>query len=129
MTITVIGALIQEGSKYFIGRRWPNEKSPGLWEFPGGKIEDGESHQECLKRELKEELNINAEIGELYSEYVYKYPHISYKLYFYCIKNYTGEFNFNAHDKLEWANSDQFHQYNFLPGDEPLMDTIRNNDA
>ena len=125
MTITVIGAIIQEGSKYLIGRRGPNEKSPGLWEFPGGKIEDGESHQECLKRELKEELNINAEIGELYSEYVYKYPHISYQLYFYGVNNYTGEFKYNAHDRLEWATPDQFDQYNFLPGDEPLLDTIK----
>ena len=129
MTITVIGAIIQEGNKYLIGRRGPNEKSPGLWEFPGGKIEDGETHQECLKRELKEELNIHAEIGELYSEYVYKYPHISYQLYFYGVNNYTGEFKYNAHDRLEWATPDQFDQYNFLPGDEPLLDTIKDSYA
>ena len=93
------------------------------------EIEDGEGHQECLKRELKEELNINAEIGELYSEYVYKYPHISYQLYFYGVNNYTGEFKYNAHDRLEWATPDQFDQYNFLPGDEPLLDTIKDSYA
>ena len=81
--ITVIAAIIKKDNKYLIGRRGPKEKSTGLWEFPGGKIEYGETHEECLKRELKEELNIDAEIGELYSEYVYKYPHIAYKLYFY----------------------------------------------
>ena len=129
MTITVIGAIIREGNKYLIGRRGPDEKSPGLWEFPGGKLEEGETREECIKRELEEELCINADIGELYSEYLFKYPHISYKLYFYIVNSFTGELKYNAHDKLEWATPDKFDQYNFLPGDEPLLDTIRNNDA
>ena len=69
--IKVTGALIQKNDKYLIGRRGPNEKSPGLWEFPGGKIEKGETPIECIKRELKEELNINAEIGDLVTKYNY----------------------------------------------------------
>ena len=56
--IIVTGAIIQDGNKFLIGRRGPDEKSPGMWEFPGGKLEDGESLQYCIKRELKEELDI-----------------------------------------------------------------------
>ena len=128
--IRVTAAIIESDDKILIAqRKLEDDIFGGLWEFPGGKIEDGEGHQECLKRELKEELNINAEIGELYSEYVYKYPHISYRLYFYGVNNYTGEFKYNAHDRLEWATPDQFDQYNFLPGDGPLLDTIKDSYA
>ncbi len=127
--ITVIAAIIKKDNKYLIGRRGPKEKSTGLWEFPGGKIKDGETHEECLIRELKEELNIDAEIGELYSEYVYKYPHIAYKLYFYSVNNYKGELEYNAHDKIEWCHPENFDQYDFLPGDIPILSTIKNSHA
>ena len=55
--IRVAGAIIKIDNNYLIGRRGPNESSPGLWEFPGGKIEKDESPQDCIKRELEEELN------------------------------------------------------------------------
>ena len=70
--IVVTGAIIQEGKTFLIARRGPYEKSPGMWEFPGGKLEEGESLQECIKRELKEELSIDAVVGDLYCCYTYK---------------------------------------------------------
>jgi len=126
--IKVTGALIKKNDKYLIGRRGPNEKSPGLWEFPGGKIEEGETPIECIKRELKEELNINAEIGDLVTKYNYDYPNVSYLLYFFKVKSYIGEFKIIVHDKLEWVSLNDFHKYDFLQGDTPLINQMLLND-
>ena len=125
LLVKVTGAIIQRNDKFLIGRRAPSEKSPGLWEFPGGKLELGETLQECIKRELKEELGIEAEVGDLYMHYNYEYPHISYDLYFFKIKTYRGTIIKTAHDKLEWAKLEDFHRYNFLPGDNPLIDKLK----
>ena len=126
--IQVTGAIIKKNDKYLIGRRGPNEKSPGLWEFPGGKIEKGETPIECIKRELKEELNINAEIGDLVTKYNYDYPNVSYLLYFFKVKSYIGEFKIIVHDKLEWVSLNDFHKYDFLQGDTPLINQMLLND-
>ena len=125
--IQVTGALIKKNDKYLIGRRGPNEKSPGLWEFPGGKIEKGETPIQCIKRELKEELNINAEIGDLVTKYSYDYPNVSYLLHFFKINSYTGEFKMIAHDKLKWVALNDFHKYDFLQGDTPLINQMLSN--
>ena len=126
--IKVTGALIQKNDKYLIGRRGPNEKSPGLWEFPGGKIEKGETPIQCIKRELKEELNINAEIGDLVTKYSYDYSNVSYLLYFFKVKSYEGDFKIIVHDKLEWVSLNDFHKYDFLQGDTPLINQMLLND-
>ena len=126
--IQVTGALIKKNDRYLIGRRGPNEKSPGLWEFPGGKIEEGETPIECIKRELKEELNINAEIGDLVTKYNYDYPNVSYLLYFFKVKSYIGEFKIIVHDKSEWVSLNDFHKYDFLQGDTPLINQMLLND-
>ena len=122
--IKVAGAIIKIDNNYLIGRRGPNESSPGLWEFPGGKIEKDESPQDCIKRELEEELNIDAEIGDLYTNYIYEYPNISYDLYFYKILRYKGYFIKSAHDKLKWVRLEEFRNFDFLPGDDPLIEKL-----
>ena len=123
-TIKVTGAIIQNDNNFLIGRRGKDEKSAGMWEFPGGKLEEGESPKECIKRELKEELNIDAEIGELFSSYTYNYPHVSYELYFFKVNSFFGEPVKSVHDKLKWEKLKNFHKYDFLPGDGPLIDKL-----
>ena len=110
--ITVIAAIIKDGEKILIGRRAPYEKAPGMWELPGGKLEEGESHKDCLKRELKEELGIDSIIGELFTNYLYDYPQVSFDLWFYNVDEYSGDFEYNVHDKLEWIKPNQFDNYN-----------------
>ena len=119
--IKVTGAIIQNGNNFLICRRGPNEKSAGLWEFPGGKIEADETPKDCIKRELKEELNIDAEIGEMFSNYTYNYPHVSYKLYFFKIKKFDGNLKKTVHDKIRWETLINFSNYNFLEGDKPVI--------
>ena len=123
-TIKVTGAIIENDDNFLIGRRAKNEKSSGMWEFPGGKLEEGESPKECIKRELKEELNIDAEIGELFFSYTYNYPHVSYELYFFKVNSYFGEPVKSVHDKLKWEKLKNFYKYDFLAGDGPLIDKL-----
>ena len=123
-TILVTGAIIQNDNNFLIGRRGKDEKSAGMWEFPGGKLEEGESPKECIKRELKEELNIDAEIGELFSSYTYNYPHVSYELFFFKVNSFFGEPVKSVHDMLKWEKLKNFYKYDFLPGDGPLIDKL-----
>ena len=125
-TIVVTGAIIQHRGKFLIGRRGSAEKSPGMWEFPGGKLEKGESLKDCIKRELKEELKINAEIGDLYSNYTYEYPHLSYELYFYKVLSFSGDLVKTVHDKLKWEKVGNFYKYEFLSGDGPVIKKLVN---
>ena len=123
-TIIVTGAIIQNDKNFLIGRRGKDEKSAGMWEFPGGKLEQGESPKECIKRELKEELNIDAEIGELFFSYTYNYTHVSYELFFFKVNSFFGEPVKSVHDKLKWEKLKNFYKYDFLPGDGPLIDKL-----
>jgi len=124
MIIKVIAGIIFKKDKILIGRRSPIESLSGMWEFPGGKHEEGETHKECLKRELMEELEIDAEIGDLLTNYKYPYLENIYDLWFYKVKNFTGEFKLKVHDKLEWINPEDYSLYNLLPGDTPIFDMI-----
>ena len=122
--ISVSAGVIRKKNKILIGRRAPHERASGLWEFPGGKMEQGETPEECLKRELMEELGIKADIGTLFTKYEYKYPNVTYQLYFYFVDNFSGKLKYSAHDKLEWVSIDEFTKYDFLPGDQPVLDLL-----
>ena len=124
MIIKVIAGIIFKKDKILIGRRSPIESLSGMWEFPGGKHEEGETHKECLKRELMEELEIDAEIGDLLTNYKYPYLENIYDLWFYKVKNFKGDFKLNVHDKLEWINPEDYTLYNLLPGDTPIFDIL-----
>ena len=78
--IKVTGAIIQEKNRFLICRRGPDEKAAGLWEFPGGKLEINETLEDCVLRELKEELDIDAEIHSLYDNYRFKSKDIIYSI-------------------------------------------------
>ena len=123
--IKVTGAIIQEKNKFLICRRGPDEKAAGLWEFPGGKLEINETLEDCVLRELKEELDIDAEIHSLYDNYRFKSKDIIYNLYFFKIKEYSGNFIKTVHDEIKWEELKNFHHYSFLPGDTPVINKLK----
>ena len=122
--IKVTGGLIQSCGKFLVARRGPNESSPGLWEFPGGKLEDGETLEDCIKRELTEELGIYSKIGKLYFQYEYHYNKISFDLYFFKVNSYEGSIHLSVHDELKWITVSDIDKSMFLPGDGPLIDKL-----
>ena len=123
--IKVTGAIIQEKNRFLICRRGPDEKAAGLWEFPGGKLEINETLEDCVLRELKEELDIDAEIHSLYDNYRFKSKDIIYNLYFFKIKEYSGDLIKTVHDEIKWVELKNFHHYSFLPGDTPVINKLK----
>lgn len=121
----VTAALIIKDGKCLIAKRKANDRLGNLWEFPGGKIEEGETPEVCLKRELKEELNIDVIIGEFFAESIYKYSHATVQLLAYFVKWQEGTIQLNAHDEIAWVTKNTIENYNLAPADVPLVKRLR----
>lgn len=122
---TVTAAIIRNGSKVLIARRGPKEKLAGFWEFPGGKVEDGETLQECLRRELLEELNIHTRVLEVIAENEYHYDHGAIKLVALTAEIMSGEITPTVHDLVEWAEITTLLDYKLAPADIPIAAKLR----
>jgi 8-oxo-dGTP diphosphatase len=89
----------------------------GDWEFPGGKVDAGESNEQALKRELHEELGIEVDVGELIGSVEHQYPSMTVKLSFYSCKTEASDFSMRVHDEIRWVDEDEANQLNWLPAD------------
>jgi len=96
----VTAAIIFNEGKVLIARRAPGEKHAGGWEFPGGKIELGETPEECLKRELLEEFGIETSINDFIAESIYEYNMGSIKLLAYLVDIINGDIRLTVHDDM-----------------------------
>ncbi|BBO85021.1 hypothetical protein DSCO28_55870 [Desulfosarcina ovata subsp. sediminis] len=95
--IKVTAAILEKNSRIIIAQRKNSDHLSGLWEFPGGKIEPGESPEACLSRELKEELDIDVTVGEFLGSSFYHYDHISIELLAYRASWVSGTISMNDH--------------------------------
>lgn len=120
----VTAAVIFKDGKVFIARRAPGENSAGGWEFPGGKVEKGETPQECLKRELYEELGIKTEIGDFVAESIYEYPKGLIRLLAYRAEITEGEMKLSVHDACRWVPVNELYKFGLLPADVPVADKL-----
>ncbi|MCX7979358.1 MAG: (deoxy)nucleoside triphosphate pyrophosphohydrolase [Bdellovibrionaceae bacterium] len=100
--IPVVAALLRKDNKILVGQRPINNSLAGQWEFPGGKIEVGESPEEALARELKEELGIEAEIGDLKLAFTHTYDSVGIIILFFEVKFWKGQPKARHHMMLEW---------------------------
>ena len=116
----VTAAIIIKGQNVLIARRAPGEKHAGSWEFPGGKVEPGETPEACLKRELEEEFGIEAEVQEYISSSLYEYPQGTIRLLAYQVKIHQEEIQLRVHDRYEWVGVTQLLNYELLPADVPI---------
>ena len=113
----VAGAIIIKDKAVLITRRAPCETFAGFWEFPGGKVEESETPENCLKRELKEELDIEIWVNGFFCESIYEYPKGRIQLLTYIAEIVSGEIILTVHDKLEWANRNNLLTFGLLPAD------------
>lgn len=116
----VTAAIIQDQGRFFVARRGPGEKLAGLWEFPGGKVEPGETLQESLTREIKEELGVDARVGMVLAESQYKYAHGEILLVGLQTEIKSKDFKLSVHDKAEWLLPVQILALELAPADIPI---------
>ena len=118
----VVAALIVKDEKILVCQRTRYQTMPLKWEFPGGKIEEGEQPRDALRRELEEELGIDAQIGEEVSRIRHDYKNGgSVELRFYVVHNYKGEIENKIFRDLRWAARPELPEIDFLEADRELV--------
>ena len=123
-TIKVVAAIIQKDGKTFATQRGYGEFQGG-WEFPGGKIEEGETPEQALVRDIKEELDTEIEVGELLERVEYDYPsfHLSMDCFLCTIK--SGELVLKEHEDAKWLEKEQLDSVEWLPADEGVVEKLK----
>jgi len=119
---TVVAAVIERDGRVLIGQRKATGHHALKWEFPGGKVEPGETPEAALARELREELEIRAHIGTEITRYEYQYPGRSpILLIFYRVTDFLGEPRNLDFAHVEWAAREKLQDYDFLEGDTDFI--------
>ena len=119
----VAGVVINSG-QVMIARRLARLRMGGLWEFPGGKVEPGESDQVALVRELREELNILVEVHEFLGQSIHDDGRGPVTLVAYRCTHVSGEVVLQDHDAVRYVYPHEFEQFEFAPADVPLLEPI-----
>jgi mutator protein MutT len=120
-------AIIKNEGKYLIAKRKSGGVVGGKWEFPGGKIERHESPQESLRRELKEELNADATIGEFFNEHIHRYETGMFRVFAFMVDCFSSNFDLNEHDEIRWVSTSEMDQFDFTGNGKPVMKKLASN--
>jgi 8-oxo-dGTP diphosphatase len=121
----VVAALIIEDDKVLVCQRTRHQTMPLKWEFPGGKIEEGEQPRDALRRELDEELGISAQIGDELARIQHEYPNGGMvELRFYVVRQYRGELENRIFKDIQWARPRDLPKYDFLEADLTLVNDL-----
>jgi 8-oxo-dGTP diphosphatase len=114
----VVAAVIERDGQILIGQRRAEDRHPLKWEFPGGKVERYENPRDALRRELREELGIDANIGPEILRYEFQYPRRStILLIFHHVTEYEGEMRNEVFKQVRWEARERLTRYDFLDGD------------
>ena len=122
----VVAALIKRDNKFLICQRPRNKARALLWEFVGGKVEQGESREDALKRECKEELDVDITVGKLFMKVVHEYPDITIELSLFEADIDEGqEIKLLEHVDAKWITAEEIDEYEFCPADEDILAKIK----
>ena len=122
--IKVVAAVISDSDRIFATQRGYGEFKDG-WEFPGGKVEPGESPEEALVREIKEELDAHIEVDHLIGRVEYDYPTFHLSMDCYWAHIVSGELIFKEHEAAKWLTRETLDTVDWLPADKELIEHIK----
>ena len=122
--LEVTCAIIQRGQQVLICQRSESMKLPLKWEFPGGKVESNETKEECIVREIKEELNLDIELISSLEPAVHHYPEFSITLYPYACRLFGGELKLKEHAQAIWVNIAELNNYDWAAADVSIVSDI-----
>ena len=126
MMTEVVAALIWDQDKFMICQR-PAHKARGLlWEFVGGKVDPGETMEEALIRECREELNITVAVGDIFTQVIHEYPDIHIRLTLFHCSITEGTPELLEHNDLKWIHPRQIPEFPFCPADKDILILIQN---
>lgn len=126
-TIKVICGIIFKEDKIFLCRRKPNKSLAGYWEFPGGKVETGETEVDALSRELHEELGMKIKIMNHFKTVTHTYNTFTIELVAYTCHFLEASYTLTDHDKYEWVDRKDLNKWNLAPADIPIANAISEN--
>lgn len=122
--IEVVAGVIYKDNKLLIAQRNLKKAQGGLWEFPGGKVEKGESYENALIREIKEEFNANIEVKEYIGENIHHYPEKDIKLLFYKARLLSEKIELLEHEDYKWITKEDKDNFEFAGADKVVFDLI-----
>ena len=127
--VDVVAALVWDKGRFLICQR-PARKARGLlWEFPGGKVEAGETHARALRREIKEELDAEISVGSLFCRLTHEYSDLTVDLYVYEAVLESEGIRLMEHNAAEWITPGEIDKYSFCPADVTVLDKIKQRSA
>ena len=121
----VTAAILLHEGKILIARRKAGDHLEHLWEFPGGKIEKNETPEQCLKREMKEEFQIEVEVGEFFGESVHEEKERAIRLLAYWSRWIDGCIQPMVHEEIHWVDSSELDEFVFAPADRPFVQRLK----
>lgn len=119
------GLIFNNNREVLIAKRLEPERLAGLWEFPGGKIEEEESPQECLKREIKEEFGLEIELHEKIITTQHKYDFGEFEFHVFQARRKNGKVEAKEHGGIEWIKKEEIENYNLAPADRKIIEKIK----
>ena len=122
--ILVAAGILIDGDRVLICQRHRSDTYALQWEFPGGKVQDGEDLQSSLRRELEEELGIEATVGEEVFRLFHRYPDRTVDVVFFVVPSYRGVIQNRVFESVEWVQRSALHDYDFLEADRELVDRL-----
>ena len=123
-SIHVVAAIIKKNNQYLVVQRNKNKYMGLKWEFPGGKVDENESFESALKREIQEELSIEINIYKKIAEETYKDEKIDIILHYYLSSQKNGTITLSEHENLAWVEKKDFEKYDFAEGDGNILSLL-----
>ena len=123
--IDVVASVIKKDNKYLIAQRNRNKHFSYHWEFPGGKVDQGETFESALHREIKEELSIEIKIHEKISSQKHKDDKIDVEVHYFLCEHSSGKIKLSEHEDISWATKEDLFDYKMAPGDSKIIKFLK----